>query len=231
MPAFAGMTIALLLLSTLRHLHGDVDVLQLLEVDFARALVHRARSARVLRERDEVTDGFFTFHGSHHAVQTEGEAAVRRSAVLEGVDEEAELFLHLFFGEAEQAEHLLRTTADFNTVKNKVISFGVAILEVATEHHVQVFRERVGERVVHGHVAAFGVAVFEHREFGNPHEFALLRVAETLDAGDFQAELAHSRSSNLFRTGDEEHHVAALGTDSVAQFVELFHRKELADLG
>ena len=123
-----------------------------------------------------------------------------------------------------------RTATDFHTVKNKVISFGVAILQVATEHHVQVFRERVGERVVHSHIAAFGVAVFEHRKFGNPHELALLRVAETLDAGDFQTELAHSRSSNLFRTGDEEHHVAALGANSIAQFVELFGREELADL-
>ena len=165
---------------------------------------------------------------------------MRRRAVLEGVDEEAELGANLFFGKAEQAEHLFldfrvvntdRTTADFNTVKNKVVGFGVAILEVATEHHVQVFRKRVGERVVHGHVAAFGVAVFEHREFGNPHKFTLLRIAETLDTGDFQAELTHSGCSNLFRTGDEEHHVAALSANSVAEFVKLFGGKELADLG
>ena len=74
------------------------------------------------------------------AVQTEGEATVRRSAVLEGVHEEAELFLHLFFGETEQAEHLLldfrvvntdRTATDFNTVQNKVVSFGVAILALS----------------------------------------------------------------------------------------------------
>ena len=83
---------AALALLDFRHLHGNMNILQLLEVDFARALVHRARSTGVLRERDEVTDRFFTFHGSDNAVETEGQTAVRRSAVLEGVDEEAELF-------------------------------------------------------------------------------------------------------------------------------------------
>ena len=216
-----------------------MNILQLLQIHFARALVHRARSARVLRERDVVTDRFFTFHGCNNAVETEGETTVRRSTVLECIDEEPELGLDLFFGEAEQTEHLFlnfrvvntdRTTADFDTVKNKVISFGVAILEVATEHHVQVFWKRVRERVVHSHVAAFGIAVFEHREFGNPNKFTLLRIAETLDTSDFQAELTHSGSSNFFRTCDEEHHVAALGANSVAEFVELFGGEELADL-
>ena len=226
-------------LLVVQHVDRNVKIVQLVQIDFARALVHRARGTRVLRERDEVTDGFFTFHGCDNAVETEGKTTVRRSAVLEGIDEEAELFLHLFFGETEETENLFlnfrvvntdRTTTDFDTVQDEVVCFGVAILEVAVEHHLEMFWERVRERVVHRHVAAFRFAVFEHREFGNPHEFALLRIAETLDTGDFQAELAHSGCCNLFRTCDEEHHVAALGTDSVTEFVQLFRCEELADL-
>ncbi len=78
-------------LLVVQHVDRNVKIVQLVQIDFARALVHRARSTRVLRERDVVTDRFFTFHRSNNAVETEGETTVRRSTILECIDEESEL--------------------------------------------------------------------------------------------------------------------------------------------
>ena len=58
----------------------------------------------VLREGDIVPDGIGSSEKGADAVKSESKASVRGSAVLEGVDEESELALHLLRTDADDLE-------------------------------------------------------------------------------------------------------------------------------
>jgi hypothetical protein len=105
-------------------------------------LVHRARRARQqalralrLREGDHVAERLGAGHQRDEAVQAEGDAAVRRRAVLQRVEQEAELGLRLFGADVQRAEHLAlhlfavdthRAAADLPAVEHHVVGLGDA---------------------------------------------------------------------------------------------------------
>ena len=66
----------------------------------------QALGALRLREGDDVADGVRFAHHRDDAVETEGEAAVRRSTELEGVEQEAELLTGFFRTDLEGFEDL-----------------------------------------------------------------------------------------------------------------------------
>src|SRR5258708_1423542 len=106
-PAFAASLIhSAFMPSALRLAQADVQLAQLL-------LVHRRRRVReqVLRalgfwKGDDVADRFGAGHHRDDAVEAERDAAVRRRAVLERVQQEAEFLLRLFGADRQRAEHL-----------------------------------------------------------------------------------------------------------------------------
>jgi hypothetical protein len=78
---------------------------QLRRGDAARCLGHYAGGGLGFRERDNIADRGGAGHQHHQPVQAEGQATVRRGAVAQGVEEEAELLLRLLLIDAENVEH------------------------------------------------------------------------------------------------------------------------------
>src|SRR6266705_6831085 len=127
-PAFAASLIhSEFMRSILRLAQANVQLAQLL-------LVHRRRGMReqILRplrlwERDDVADGLGTRHHGDDAVQAEGDASVRRRAVLQRFEQKAELLLSFIGPDRKRAEHLRlhflavdahRAAADLRTVQH-----------------------------------------------------------------------------------------------------------------
>ena len=147
------------------------------------SLVHRARGlgqqtlrALSLGEGDYVADGFRTSHHRHDAIQTECQSAVRRRAVLQRVQQEAELELRLFRADVERAEYLAlhfflvdthRAAADLRTIQREVICLGQTTPRITFQQRKMFILGR-GERMM-ACVPALGLlVVFEHRKVNHP---------------------------------------------------------------
>src|SRR5262245_45631539 len=74
---------------------ADMELAQLLLGRERGGAGDKVLAALRLREGDDVTDRVRPRHERHHAVEAEGDAAVRRRAELERVEQEAELGLLL----------------------------------------------------------------------------------------------------------------------------------------
>ena len=143
-----------------------------------RGLCHDVTAAVILREGDEVADTILAAEQSAKAVEAEGEACVRRCAVLEGVHKESELFLGLLVSEAEGLEHLLLKLAIMDTdgastnlgaVKHYVVGVSPDIApSLRLFEQILVFRLRRGERMVHGIITLCLLVPFEKWEIDNP---------------------------------------------------------------
>src|SRR5699024_6313970 len=101
--------------------------------DRGRGLGQRMEAAAGLREGDDFAGRVATGGPGHYAVPAEGDSAVRGSAVLEGVEKEAELIRRLLFGDTRDLEHTLldvpavdadRTAADLVSVAYDVVGIG-----------------------------------------------------------------------------------------------------------
>ena len=92
---------------------------------FGWGIGERAPGGLCFREGHDVADGFGAGHQHDEAVKAEGDAAVRRAAVFECIQQEAEFFLGFFCADAEAFEDALLhvvavdtdgATADFGAV-------------------------------------------------------------------------------------------------------------------
>ncbi len=118
---------------------------------------------------------------------------MRRRAVLERLEEEAELGLRLLLRKAQGVEERLldlgvvdpdRSSADLVAVQDQVVRPRADLPQVLPVlEHFGVFRVRTRERMVHRHVAFFRFVPTEERKVENPGEgVVLLRFeAELLD--------------------------------------------------
>ena len=80
---------------------------QLFGADGRRGVGHRAGGVLDLGEGDDLPERVGAAEDHHEPVQPEGEAAVGRGAVAEGVDHKAEPVLDLLFRKAEGLKHPL----------------------------------------------------------------------------------------------------------------------------
>lgn len=142
---------------------------QLLFINRARSAGEQALGALRLREGDHIANGGCTRHHRDDTVQTEGDAAVRRRTVLQGVKQEAELKLGFFRTNLQCAEDLALnigtvdtdgTATDFPAVQNHVVGLGVAVFGIGFEQ-IHAFVLGRGERMVAGHPTIFLFGVFE----------------------------------------------------------------------
>ncbi|CAM2152284.1 conserved hypothetical protein [Paraburkholderia tropica] len=171
----------------------DVQFLELTLVDRARRLREQTLRALRLRERDHVADRVGAGHHRDDAVQTERDTAVRRRAVLQRVQQEAELRTRFFRTDLQRAEHLAlhvflidtdRTAADFPAIQHHVVS----LREAAARVRFQIFQVlvlRARERVMRGHVAVFFLVVLEHREVDHPQRLPAL-LDQTVGLAEFR---------------------------------------------
>ena len=83
-------------MSRYRIAQADVQFAQLLLVHRAGRLRQQALRALGLGEGDDVADRLGAGHHGDDAVQTKGQTAVRWRAVLQRVEQEAELLLRVF---------------------------------------------------------------------------------------------------------------------------------------
>src|SRR5467141_3069700 len=93
-PAFAASLIhSAFMFSILRRAQADMQLSQLLLVDRRRSVREQILRALRLGKGDHVADGFRAGHHGDDAVQAEGDASVRRRAVLQRVEQKSELLL------------------------------------------------------------------------------------------------------------------------------------------
>src|SRR4051794_11146820 len=97
-------------------LYPDVEFAQLFRVHLRWRARHQVHGARGLREGDDLADRRLSGENRDDTVQPERDAAVRRRAVLERLEEETEAELRLLLGNAEPAEdpRLQRRVVDSN---------------------------------------------------------------------------------------------------------------------
>src|SRR5262249_20006705 len=89
-----------------RRVELDVKLLELLGLDGPRSLGERIGSLLRLGEGDDLADRALAAKDRAEAVQAHAEAAVGRGAVIEGVEQEAELAVLLLVVEAHESEDL-----------------------------------------------------------------------------------------------------------------------------
>src|SRR3954464_2944600 len=93
-------------LHALRVAQADVQLTQLLLVHRPGRLREQVLRPLGLGEGDDITQRLGAGHEHDEAVQADGDAAVRRGAVLQRVQQEAELRLGFFLADLQRAEHL-----------------------------------------------------------------------------------------------------------------------------
>ena len=182
------------------------------------------------------------------AVPAERDAAVRRRAVAERVEQEAELLLRLVLGQAHHREHPLlhvaavdtdRPAADLVAVADDVVGVGQRRAGVGVEG-VDRLRLGRGERVVHGRPRAAS-RPRRRRRPARPRPArtaARRRPTRTTTAdssispsalADLEPGRAEQRARRRRRAGGEEHAVAGLRADVRGQPVALGVGQVLGD--
>ena len=107
-----------------------------------RGLGQRIETAAGLREGDDVADGIGLRQQGDDAVPTESDTTVRRGAVLEGVQQEAEPRLGFLLADAHHVEHAVLdvaavdtdgAAADLVAVADDVVGVGQSVARVLVE--------------------------------------------------------------------------------------------------
>ena len=115
---------------TLRIMNTHMQFGQLRRINLRRRAGQRTGGGGGLGEGDHLADGILASHQRADAVETEGDAAVRRAAVAQRLQQETEAALRIFFRNAQQFEYDLlhfravdtdRAAADFGAVEHHVI--------------------------------------------------------------------------------------------------------------
>src|SRR5437016_333949 len=81
----------------LPFLNSDSELVELILVDGRWRLRHQILGGGGFREGDDFADGFFAGEEHHHAVDAKRDAAVRRCAIGQRVEEKAEAAAQVFF--------------------------------------------------------------------------------------------------------------------------------------
>ena len=211
---------------------------QLLISDYRRCLGERIDRTLGLREGDDIADGVEVEHQHDETVKAEGDACMRRSAVLECIKQETEFLLCFFLRDTDGFEYfflqiLLVDTkgaaAGFDTVQDHIIGFRIDLGRIG-EEVLYIFISWRGEWMMFSDVAFFFFAVFEHREVGDPAEAEFIRVDEAHAASHFETEFAKSLCDDLRLVSNDEDEVAFFRFADFADLTDLVFAEEFGDL-
>ena len=138
----------------------DVELPELLEVDFCRAGGHEVNATVVFREGNDFADAILAGYEHDQPVKAECHATMRRGTKAEGVKQVAEFLSRLVLVNAKGGKHLglqftfvdsYRPTTDFVTIEYNVIGLGTDVAKLVTLFkQVDVFFFRAGKWVVYG---------------------------------------------------------------------------------
>ena len=168
---------------------------------------------------------------------------MRRSAELEGVDDEAELVIGVLLAYAQDFEHPLLhcglvdtygAAAEFGAVEDKVVGIGAHLLEILLFVGVvefEMLRLRRGERMVHCIEAAVLLAPFEEREVHNPERGEVERIAQAEAVAHLDAEHAQHGLRLSLLAAEQEHEVSGLCAGCLADGLQLLRGVELVHRG
>src|SRR5437773_886079 len=159
-----------------RWAYANVQFAQLLLGDCGWRVDEQVLAALRFRKRDHVANRFGAAHQRHHPVEAERDAAVRRRAVLECVQQKAELPPLVFGRNAESGKDFLlhlgtvdshRAAAYFPAVQHDVVGLGKRLRRlIAEQRFVPVLGRR--ERMVPRAPALALLVVFEHWKVDDP---------------------------------------------------------------
>ncbi len=176
---------------------------------------------------------------------------MRRSAVFERVEQEAEAAMRLFRRESQRAEYLRlhvtamntnRPRAQLDTVQDQVIRLGAAARRIRGEL-LQVVVVNRSERMVRRVPALVLFVPLEHREVHDPQEFESLRVEQLVpivvllrgEQPQLSASLVHrllrTMPLRLARPGRHQQQVFVGRTGALAHFGGRFGKVALEPLG
>src|SRR5690554_359330 len=214
----------------------NVQFAQLSGTYFTRCISQQTGGTLGFREGDHFTNRSGAGHQHHQTIKTKRQATMRRSTVLECIQQEAEFFVRFLIGDAQHLEYgflygLIMdtdgTATQFGAVQYHVIGTG----QLAFRLGDQFFRAaaRRGERVVQRGQGTIAV-LFEHREVDHPQRrpFALdqIHVFADLDAQRTQGFVNDGRL-----IGAKEHDVAVFGFQTLHHLHGDIFAQELDDRG
>src|SRR5215472_3490255 len=96
-------------------LDGEIEIVELRGVDFTGRIGHQILRGGSLGEGNDFADALLASKKHHDAVDAERDPAVRRRAVGQRVEKEAEAAAKLFFGQAERFEEPLLNILPVNS--------------------------------------------------------------------------------------------------------------------
>src|SRR5579862_5414342 len=96
-------------------LDREPEVIQLIRVDSRRRFAHHIDGAGGFGEGDYLADATLAGHQGVDAVVAEGDAAVRRSAIFQGIEEKTKAFAYLFCAQAQNLEYPALNILAMNT--------------------------------------------------------------------------------------------------------------------
>src|SRR3954462_13517040 len=196
---------------------ADAELAQLLLMHRTRRMHQHVLRALRLRKGDNVADRFRAGHQRHQAVEAEGDAAVRRCAVWQVVEKEAELRSRFLVRDAERLEYLglhvgamdtYRPTANLPAVQYHVVGLGNRPAGVGADQLLVAVARR-GKRMVHRRPAPTFLVPLEHREVEHPQRAPLLGD-EPFVLADLHAQGTQRRVDDAGLIRAEEHRVAVL---------------------
>ena len=162
---------------------------------------------------------------------------MRRRAVLQGLQEEAELLGRLLRGQPEQFEDLGlhvaavdadRAAAQLGAIDHEIVRLGQHGAGIAVQP-VEVIGARAGEGVVHRVPTLVAVVELEHREVGHPQECPLGLVEEAHALARHQPQPGQRRVHRRRLVRHEQDQAAFLGAHVGIQLVAQVLGHALAD--
>src|SRR5436190_2033283 len=121
----------------------EVQLLEVGRIDRRGGVVHQRGRARGFRERGRVADRVAAVEEDDETVEAERDAAVRRGAVLERLEQEAEFLLRLLRGHADHLHDLLLDVlpVDSNAPARQLLPVRGQVVEL------RVYAPRIGRQV------------------------------------------------------------------------------------
>src|SRR5713101_6153606 len=153
----------------LHGLYCNAELIELIFVDGRWRISHEILSGGGFGEGDDLADGFFAGEEHHDAVDAQRDAAVRRCAVGQRIQEKTEAVAQLLFGEAQRFEQTLLNVlaVDSNAAGTELVAIQNEVVAFRTHfpgggfEFLQIFIDDAGEGVLRADPLFVGFAPFE----------------------------------------------------------------------
>ncbi len=194
--------------------------------------------ALVFGERDHLADVGRSKKKHDQAVKAERDAAVRRGAITERVQQKAELRLRLFFTNAQRLKRALlhiapvnpnAAPAQFNAVEDQIIRLRFDLQRIGLKK-IHMLRERRGKGMVAGGGVAL-VVFFKQRPVGHPQKVVLLGVEQFQLLAQMQPQMRQAGVDDFGFIRHKEQDVAHFRIETFNHRVLNAFVEELHDVG